>query len=86
MDGDDGGTPVALAAVTILVWVGATVLLGYLLPRLAFAIVPVAIVVPAFVGERLDEFDNELRYFNWLLMAVVNLALVAVGAWRAQRR
>lgn len=86
MDGDDDGAPIVPAIVTIVVWCAATVLLGYLLPRLAFAIVLVAIVVPAFVGERAEEFDNELRYFNWLLMAVINTALVAVGAWRAGRR
>jgi hypothetical protein len=37
------------------------------------------------VGERMEEFDNELRYFNWALMLVLNAAFAAVGAWLARR-
>ena len=86
MDGDGDSTPVVLGVITVLVWIAATVLLGYLLPRLAFVFIALAVIVPAVVGERMEEFDNELRYFNWLLMAAINTALVAVGAWWAGRR
>ena len=37
------------------------------------------------VGDGMEEFDNELRYFNWALMLVLNAAFAAVGAWLARR-
>jgi hypothetical protein len=86
MDGDDGGTAPLVAVLTILVWTAATVLFGYLLSTWAFAVIPIAVVVPAVIGERAEEFDNELRYFNWLLLIVVNAALAAIGVWLAARR
>ncbi len=86
MDGDDDGTSVVLGVIAVVVWVAASVLYGYLLPRLAFVLIPLAVVVPAVVGERMEEFDNELRYFNWALMVVVNAAFAAIGAWLARRR
>ena len=86
MDGDGDSTPVVLGVITVLVWIAATVLLGYLLPRLAFVFIALAVIVPAVVGERMEEFDNELRYFNWLLMVVLNAAFAAAGAWLARRR
>jgi hypothetical protein len=55
-------------------------------PGLVFLLIPLAVVVPAFIGERAEEFDNELRYFNWLLLIVLNAALVAPGAWLGRRR
>ena len=82
---DDDGTSVALGVVVVVGWIAASVLYGYLLPRLAFVLIPVAVVVPAVVGERMEEFDNELRYFNWALMLVLNAAFAAVGAWLARR-
>ena len=85
MDGDDDGTSVALGVVMVVVWIAASVLYGYLLSRLAFVLIPVAVVIPAVVGERMEEFDNELRYFNWALMLVLNAAFAAVGAWLARR-
>jgi hypothetical protein len=84
-DGDDDGTSVALGVVMVVVWIAASVLYGYLLSRLAFVLIPVAVVIPAVVGERMEEFDNELRYFNWALMLVLNAAFAAVGAWLARR-
>jgi hypothetical protein len=86
MDGDGGSSPIALAVLTILVWLALTVLCGYLLPTAAFVLIPIAVAVPAFIGERGEEFDNELRYFNWLLLVVINMALVIPGAWLARRR
>jgi hypothetical protein len=86
MDGDDDSTAIVLAVVTVIAWIAATVLLGYLLPRLAFVLIALAVIVPAFVGEQMEEFDNELRYFNWLLMLVLNAAFAAAGAWLARRR
>ena len=85
MDGDDDGTSVALGVVVVVVWIAVSVLYGYLLPRLAFVLIPAAVVIPAVVGERMEEFDNELRYFNWALMLVLNAAFAAVGAWLARR-
>jgi hypothetical protein len=61
MDGDDDGTSVALGVVVVVVWIAASVLYGYLLPRLAFVLIPAAVVIPAVVGERMEDFDNELR-------------------------
>jgi len=84
-DGDDDGTSVALGVVMVVVWIAASVLYGYLLSRLAFVLIPVAVVIPAVVGERMEEFDNELRYFNWALILVLNAAFAAVGAWLARR-
>ena len=85
MDGDDDGTSVALGVVVVVVWIAVSVLYGYLLPRLAFVLIPAAVVIPAVVGERMEDFDNELRYFNWALMLVLNAAFAAVGAWLARR-
>jgi hypothetical protein len=85
MDGDDDGTSVALGVVVVVVWIAASVLYGYLLPRLAFVLIPVAVVIPAVLGERMEEFDNELRYFNWALILVLNAAFAAIGAWLARR-
>jgi len=85
MDGGDDGTSVVPAVVVAVVWVAVTVLYGYLLPRLAFVLIPAAVVIPAVVGERMEEFDNELRYFNWGLMLVLNAAFAAVGARLARR-
>jgi hypothetical protein len=86
MDGDGDSTSFVLGVLTALVWLAPTVLYGYLLPRLAFVLIPAAVAVPAFVGERMEEFDNELRYFNWLLMVVLNMAFAAIGAWLVRRR
>jgi hypothetical protein len=86
MDGDDGGTAPLTALLAILVWTAATVLFGYLLRTWAFAVIPIAVVVPAVIGERAEEFDNELRYFNWLLLIVINAAIAAIGVWVAARR
>ena len=84
-DDDGGGAPLG-AVLTVLAWSAATVLFGYVLRRWAFAIIALAVVVPAVIGERAEEFDNELRYFNWLLLIVVNAALAAIGLWLAHRR
>jgi hypothetical protein len=87
IDSDDGGAGAPLTAVvTVLAWGAVTVLLGYVLRRWAFAIIALAVVVPAWIGEAGEEFDNELRYFNWLLLIVLNAALVAPGAWLGRRR
>ena len=86
IDSDDGGGAPLGAVATVLVWTAATVLFGYLLSTWAFAVIPIAVVVPAVIGERAEEFDNELRYFNWLLLIVVNAALAAIGVWLAARR
>jgi hypothetical protein len=83
--GHGDATSVALGVVVVVVRIAASVLYGYLLPRLAFVLIPVAVVIPAVVGERMEEFDNELRYFNWALMLVLNAAFAAVGAWLARR-
>jgi hypothetical protein len=85
MDGGDEGTSVVPAVVVVVVWIAVSVLYGYLLPRLAFVLIPAAVVIPAVVGERMEEFDNELRYFNWGLMLVLNAAFAAVGARLARR-
>jgi len=69
----------------VVVWIAVSVLYGYLLPRLAFVLIPAAVVIPAVVGERMEEFDNELRSFNWGLMLVLNAAFAAVGARLARR-
>jgi hypothetical protein len=86
MDGDDGGTAVLAAVLSVLAWTAATVLFGYLLHTWAFAVIPLAVVIPAWIGDRAEEFDNELRYFNWLLLIVVNAALASIGVWLAHRR
>jgi hypothetical protein len=86
MDGDDGGTAVLAAVLSVLAWTAVTVLFGYLLQTWAFAVIPLAVVIPAWIGERAEEFDNELRYFNSLLLIVVNAALAAIGVWLAHRR
>ena len=86
MDGGDEGTPIVAALLAIVGWIVFCVVSGYLLPRLVFVLIPLAVVVPAFIGERAEEFDNELRYFNWLLLIVLNAALVAPGAWLGRRR
>jgi hypothetical protein len=86
IDVDDGGAAPLGAIATVVVWTAATILLGYLLRTWAFALIPVAVVVPAVIGERAEEFDNELRYFNWLLLIVVNAVLAAIGLWLAHRR
>jgi hypothetical protein len=69
----------------VVVWIAVSVLYGYLLPRLAFVLIPAAVVIPAVVGERMEEFDNELRYFNWALMLALNAAFAAAGARLARR-
>jgi hypothetical protein len=84
-DDDGGGAPLG-AVLTVLAWSAATVLVGYVLRRWAFAIIALAVVIPAWIGEAGEEFDNELRYFNWLLLIVVNAALAALGLWLAHRR
>jgi hypothetical protein len=86
IDGDDGGGAPLGAVASVLGWSAATVLFGYVLRRWAFAIIALAVVVPAVIGERAEEFDNELRYFNWLLLIVVNAGLAAIGLWLAHRR
>jgi hypothetical protein len=83
---DDGGIAPLLAVASILGWTAVTVLVGYLLRTWAFAIIALAVVIPAFIGEQADEFDEELRYFNWLLLIVINAAIAALGVWVAARR
>ena len=85
MDAGDDGTSVVTTVVVVVVWTAVSVLYGYLLPRLAFVLIPAVVVIPAVVGERMEEFDNELRYFNWALMLVPNVAFAAVGARLARR-
>jgi hypothetical protein len=86
MDGDDGGTAPLAAVLSILGWSALTVLVGYLVRRWAFAVIVLAVVIPAAIGEAGEEFDNELRYFNWLLLIVINAAIAAIGVWLAHRR
>jgi hypothetical protein len=83
---DDGDTAPLLAVASILGWTALTVLFGYLLRTSAFAIIALAVVIPAFIGEQAEEFDEELRYFNWLLLIVINAAFAAIGVWLAARR
>jgi hypothetical protein len=51
-----------------------------------FPLIPLAVAIPAFVGDRCEHFDEELRSFNWLRIAVISGALVLQGVWLAHRR
>ncbi|HEX6696755.1 MAG TPA: hypothetical protein VF080_08175 [Solirubrobacteraceae bacterium] len=47
--------------------------------------VAAALVGVPYTGKRMEEFDNELRYFNWGLILVLNAAFAAGGARLARR-
>ena len=86
MDGDDGGTAVLAAVLSASRGRRPRCSSAICCRRGLFAVIPLAVVIPAWIGERAEEFDNELRYFNWLLLIVVNAALASIGVWLAHRR
>jgi hypothetical protein len=86
MSDDGGSTPLLLGVLTVLAWGAITVLTGYLLPRSVFVVIALAVAIPAFVGERGEQFDEELRYFNWMLIAALNALVAIPGVWLAHRR
>jgi hypothetical protein len=86
MSDGGGSTPLLLGILTVLGWGAITVLCGYLLPRAVFVVIALAVAIPAFIGERGEHFDEELRYFNWMLIAALNAIVAIPGVWLAYRR
>ena len=86
-DGGEGSDPVAFVVLFFVGWAAGSALVGYLIGPGAFVVALVATAGASTLGYALDEFHNELWFFNSLLVLVISSAFIAPGVWlRARRR
>jgi hypothetical protein len=68
------------------VWLFGSVLVGARVGAHALWLPIVGVPVGILVGQANDDFDNELRVLNWLIVFTVSIVLVAIGVWAWVRR
>ncbi len=76
--GDDSGT-VAEAVLFLAGWAAASVVVGYVVGGVAFVLAVVAVAGATILGDVLDEFDNELWFFNSLILLAISIVLLFPG-------